>query len=113
MVFRRPLPPEVKTLRARAVFILKQFDRTYPPLWEERAAGLSEREADVSGAVEMIVETLEQWSMAQELPTAPSSEFVRSEVSELNSVVASIEPTEQNLVSRMERLLEWIDSING
>ncbi|MFC9443801.1 MULTISPECIES: hypothetical protein [Brevibacterium] len=82
-------------------------------MWEERAAGLSEREADVSGAVEMIVETLEQWSMAHELPTSQNCSFVSSEVGGLGGVVTSAEPAEQNLVSRMERLLEWIDSING
>lgn len=111
--FSPRLPPPVKALRESAAYVIERFVPTYPPLWHSAAAELGERESEVSGSVDLIVETLEQWSAEREIPQPSASAFCRAQVEDLARVVTDAEPAEQVLVKRVRLLLAWIDTSSG
>lgn len=89
------------------------FEPTYPMLWEDGAANLDDRQSEVSGCAEEVLEAIQQLAFEPEFPARMLIGAIREDVDGLAAVVTSAEPAEQTLVARTYALLDYVDRINS
>ncbi|GAA0034328.1 hypothetical protein [Brevibacterium metallidurans] len=89
------------------------FEPTYPMLWEDSSANLDDRQSEVSGCVEEVLEAIQQLAFEPDFPARMLISAIREDVDGLAAVVTSAEPAEQTLVARTYALLDYADRINS
>ncbi|SIG87466.1 Uncharacterised protein [Mycobacteroides abscessus subsp. abscessus] len=113
MFRRRKRSRELLVLNELADQVCDDFDPTYPMLWEDAAANLDERQTEVSGGVEEVLEAFESLTYDSDLPTHMLIGAIREDIDGLAAVVTSAEPAEQTLVARMYALLDFADRVTS